>query len=55
LQNAVEEMKNMYKFDYFIVNEDLEQAKEEVLLISKLTDLKPSKTLTQALIDIWTL
>ena len=53
LTNAIKEMKEIHKFNYFVVNEDLQQAEKDVLSIAKLTELKPSKSLTTALIDIW--
>ena len=55
LKNAVEEMKHLPEFDYFVVNEDIEVAKKHVLEIAKLTELKPSKSLTSSIIDLWTL
>jgi guanylate kinase len=55
LKNAVSEMEYLPHFDYFIVNDDLEKAKKDVLEISKLVEFKPSKSLTKALIEIWAL
>jgi len=55
LTNAMKEMNSIYKFDYFVVNEDLTQTKKDVMAIAKLTEFKPSKSLTTALIDIWSL
>lgn len=55
LNNAVNEMNDIYNFDYFIVNDDINKAKKDVLNIAKLTELKPSKSLTTALIDVWSL
>ncbi len=55
LVNAVEEMKALSNFDYFVVNDNLEKAKADVFQIAKLTEYKPSKSLTSALIEIWAL
>jgi len=55
LKNAIYEMKDIYKFDYFVVNDDLAKAKKDVYDIARLTAFKPSKSLTKSLIDIWAL
>jgi guanylate kinase len=55
LVNAINEMKALPNFDYFVVNDHFDKAKIEVLQIAKLTEYKPSKSLTSALIDIWAL
>ena len=55
LVNAINEMKALPNFDYFVVNDNLDKAKIDVLQIAKLTEYKPSKSLTSALIDIWAL
>ena len=55
LVNAIQEMQDIHKFDYFVVNEELKKAKKDVIAIAKLTELKPSKSLTTALIDVWAL
>ena len=55
LKNAIAEMQDIYKFDYFVVNDELAKAKKDVLDIARLTEFKPSKSLTKSLIDIWTL
>ena len=55
LNNAIKEMREIHKFDYFVVNEDLAKTKKDVMEISKLIEFKPSKSLTTELIDIWSL
>jgi guanylate kinase len=55
LKNAVNEMKQLPNFDYFVVNDDLEKAKNDVLKIAELTEYKPSNSLTSALIELWEL
>jgi len=55
LKNAVDEMRELSKFDYFVVNDDLEKAKRDVLKIAQLTEFKPSRSLTSAMIELWEL
>jgi guanylate kinase len=53
LQNASKEMKDLNKFDFLVINDNLDQAKEEALMISKMTQLKPSNELSKGLQDLW--
>jgi guanylate kinase len=53
LNNAIGEMRDLEKFDYFIINDDLERAKEEAIKVAELTALKPSKSLSKAMLELW--
>jgi guanylate kinase len=53
LQNAIEEMREMKNFDYFIVNDDLDRAKEEAIQVATLSALKPTISLSTAMLELW--
>jgi guanylate kinase len=53
LQNAIEEMREMKNFDYFIVNDDLDRAKEEAIQVATLLALKPTISLSTAMLELW--
>ena len=40
IQNAKKEMKDIYKYDYFIVNDNLTKASEQLISIAKASQIK---------------
>ena len=53
LKNAQLEMAHMKEYDYIIINEDLEKAKEEVLHLAHTARLKRHKDEIEAFIKYW--
>ncbi|EJF07243.1 guanylate kinase [Thiovulum sp. ES] len=53
LKNATEEMKDLEKFDFLIINDDLDNAKDSAIHIAKMTLLKPSKDMSDELQKFW--
>jgi guanylate kinase len=53
LKNATDEMKDLDKFDFLIINDDLDNAKDNAIRIAKMTLLKPSKDMSDELQKFW--
>ena len=53
LKNALLEMEHMHKYDYVLINEDLEVAKEYVLAVAKTAKLKRSPDEVEEFINNW--
>ncbi len=53
LQNAKEELNYIYKYDYFIINSDLNLASNELINIAKSAKLKPNSYELDSFLDSW--
>ena len=53
LKNALLEMEHMHKYDYILINEELEVAKEYVLAVAKTAKLKRSPDEVEEFINNW--
>ncbi len=53
LQNAIEEMKYMHKYEFILINSDLERAKSEIVAIAKAARCKRDKEEIEAFIEYW--
>ena len=53
IQNAKDEMEDIIKYDYFIVNNDLEKASKQLISIAKASQLKAKLFDIEDFIQIW--
>jgi guanylate kinase len=53
LNNAKEEIKSLTNFDYFVINDLLSKAQDEILKVAELTFLKPTAEDCKNILDSW--
>ncbi len=53
LKNALKEMQYMPKFDYILINEDLQTSKEQIVSIARVAKMRRSKEEIEQFIEHW--